>query len=216
MYIPEEEIKKIKKRLKSNGIIAFPKDTVWGIGCLVENIMAVEKIYSIKSREANKPLILLGKSIDALMPYLEAMPEKANELIKRFFPGALTLVIKKSLITPDSITSGFNTVGIRIPDHPVFIELLEKTTEKGVLATTSANISGEGSVSSKKEVEKSIGQKLDYILDDYGFPAGGKESTVAYIDKNNKIKVLRQGAIDLGEYINEQAKSYYRFRPRRF
>jgi len=195
--IPEKEIQKISAILNNNGIIAFPTDTVWGIGCLAESSEAIEKIYSIKSREKHKPLIILGSRQESLLPYIETLPEKGRELIERYFPGALTLVLKKSAKTPDYITSGYDTVGIRIPDNPVFLEVLERATDGHILATTSANISGEGAVSSREEVIKSIGDQVDYVLDDYGFSADGKESTVVHIDINNKIKVLRQGAIDL-------------------
>ncbi len=197
MNIPDKEIQKISGVLKSDGVIAFPTDTVWGIGCIVEKPQAVEKIYLIKSREKHKPLILLGSSMEFLLPYVETPPPKAEELIKKYFPGPLTVVIKKSAKTPDYITSGFDTVGIRIPEHPVFIELLEKAAENRVLATTSANISGQGSVSGKDDVIKSLGSSVDYVLNDYGFTSHGKESTVVSVGSDNTIKVLRQGAIDI-------------------
>jgi len=193
--IPGVEISKITEALKAGGVIAFPTDTVWGVGCLVENPEAVRKIYRMKGRDFDKPLILLGSSLEFLLPYVETIPVKAKELAKKHFPGALTLALKKSDKTPDYITSRFDTVGIRIPDHPVFRELLERTYK--VLATTSANLSGEGSFSSRREVEQSIGCEVDYILDDYGVSAGGMESTVVKIDKDNTIKVLRQGAVNL-------------------
>ncbi len=201
MNIPDKEILKISATLQNEGIIAFPTDTVWGIGCIVENQRAAEKIYRIKSRERHKPLILLGSSMESLLPYVEVVPSKAEELIKKYFPGALTIVLKKSAKTPDYITSGYDTVGIRIPEHPVFTEMMDKAVERRVLATTSANISGESAVASKDKVIRSLGNYVDYILDDYGFCAGGKESTVVHIDSNNKIKLLRDGAINLGEYI---------------
>ncbi len=201
MSIPEKEIEKISKALKNDGVIAFPTDTVWGLGCLVRNPAAVEKIYRIKSREKHKPLILLASRLEPLLPYVDPMPELVEKLVKKYFPGALTIVLKKSEKTPGYITSGYDTVGIRVSKHPIFIEMLEKAVKNHVLATTSANISGEKSVSCKNDVETSLGNDVDYILDDYGILAEGKESSVVYIDKDNKIKVLREGAIDLGEYI---------------
>lgn len=186
--------KKIKKILKNDGVIAFPTDTVWGIGCLPENKRAVEKIYALKSREAGKPLILLGKNIESLLPYVEKFHENAEKIIKKYFPGAVTLVVKKSSKTPDYMTSGFETVGIRIPDCPIFIDMLENSTENGVLATTSANISDMGSVSTKQEVIDSIGDKIDYIMDDSGFSPKGAESTVVFVDDAGCVKILRQGA----------------------
>lgn len=194
-YLSEIKTEKIKSILKNDGIIAFPTDTVWGIGCLPENQKAVEKIYAIKSRDKGKPLILLGKNTESLLPYVENLHENAKKIIEKYFPGAVTLVIKKSSKAPDYITSGFDTVGIRVPDCPIFVEMLEKCTETGVLATTSANISEMGAVSTKEEVINSIGDKVDYILDDYDFIPNGIDSTVVSVDKSGCIKVLRQGSV---------------------
>lgn len=192
MYIYKEEQVTISNILKNNGVIAFPTDTVWGIGCCVENKQAVEKIYNMKSREKNKPLILLSSSLEYLLPYVEEIPPIALHLAEEYLPGALTIVTKKSSLTPDYITSGFDTVGIRIPNHPIFCEMVEKVVIGKVLATTSANISGKGSVSKKEDVIEA-----DYIVDEKGFPVIGQESTIISIDSNKNIKILRQGAVIL-------------------
>lgn len=196
-YLSQNEAENIKNILNNSGVVAFPTDTVWGMGCLPESTTAVEKIYSIKSRDAQKPLILLGKNLESLLPYVEMLPKNARKIAEKYLPGAVTLVIKKSSKTPDYITSGFDTVGIRIPDCPVFIELLEKCTDNGVLATTSANVSDMGAVSTKDEVISSIGDKIDYVLDEFGFVSKGTESTVVLVDEAGKVKVLRQGAIEV-------------------
>lgn len=190
MLIPETEITNIKNILKNDGVIAFPTDTVWGMGCLVENKTAVEKIYRMKSREQTKPLILLSSRLEYLLPYVEELPDVAIKLAEKHLPGALTIVVKKSILTPDYITSGFNTVGIRIPDHPVYLELVERAVDTHVLATTSANISGMGAVARKEDVIDT-----DYVVDDYGIPAKGVESTVITVDEHNNVKMLRKGAI---------------------
>lgn len=190
MHLKQTEITKISHILQNSGVIAFPTDTVWGIGCLVEKFDAAQKIYSIKSRENTKPLILLGSKLENLLPYVENLPLVAEKLAKKYFPGAITLVVRKSKQTPDYITSGFNTVGIRVPNHPVLLELLNRH----VLATTSANISGQGAVACKQDVITAI--NADYVLDDYGFPAGGQESTVVAVDEDNNVKMLRKGAIE--------------------
>jgi len=186
----KENFSIISDILKNNGVIAFPTDTVWGMGCLVENEQAVQKIYDTKSREKNKPLILLSSRLEYLLPYIEELPSVAKKLAEKYFPGPLTLVVKKSALTPDYITSGFDTVGIRVPAHPVFCELVEKVVPTHVLATTSANISGMGAVARKEDVIS-----VDYIVDDEGIPFGGEESTVVAVDENNVVKMLRKGAI---------------------
>jgi len=196
-YFNNIEAENIKSILANDGVIAFPTDTVWGIGCLPENKKTDEKIYSIKSRDKGKPLILLGKDLESLLPYIEKLSETAQKIAKKYFPGAVTLVVKKSSLTPDFVTTGFETVGIRIPDCPILLEMLEKCSKNGVLATTSANISEMGAVSTKNEVTASIGDKINYILDDFGFIAKGTESTVISVDKFGIIKVLRQGAVEV-------------------
>lgn len=194
-FFSEEETEKIKTLLENSGVIAFPTDTVWGIGCLADNPSAVGKIYSIKTRDRIKPLILLGKNMESLLPYVQNMPDKGEKIIEQYMPGALTLVLKKNLLVADYVTSGFDTIGIRIPDCPVFLEVLEKCTETGVLATTSANISNMGGNIFRKEVIDSIGDKVDFVLPDFGFVPKGIESTVAGISESGEIKILRQGAV---------------------
>ncbi|OGI05070.1 MAG: threonylcarbamoyl-AMP synthase [Candidatus Melainabacteria bacterium GWF2_32_7] len=194
--LSHKEIIKIHNSLeKKDGVIAFPTDTVWGIGCLIDNELAVDRIYSIKGRSENKPLILLGSKIEHLVPYVAEIPEIAWKIIDKYLPGAVTLVLKKSENTPFYLTSGGDTIGIRIPDCPPFLSLLDNAVENHVLATTSANLSGEPAALSKSEAEGSIGDKVDYILDDYGYSAKGTESTVVLVDLSGNIKILRQGAI---------------------
>lgn len=195
MYLSEDLKQQIKATLDNDGVIAFVTDTVWGLGCLPNSEKAVKKIYEIKKREAIKPLILMSNGIENLKPYVKEINTKANELIEKHFPGALTLVLEKSEKTPDFMTSGFNTVGIRVPDNEVFKEICETTTGH-VLATTSANLSHEPSAKSHAQAIKNMGDKADLIIKDFGIEAKGLESTVALIT-DNKIKVLRQGAIIL-------------------
>lgn len=180
---------------KEDGLIAFPTDTVWGIGCLVENQAAVERIYSLKGRSKDKPLILLGSKLEYLLPYVKKMPEKALEIAQKYFPGAVTIVVEKSEKTPDYMTSGFNTVGIRIPDCPAFIDMLNDSVESHVLATTSANISGESATDSQQTVEATVGKDVDFILDSKCFQPKGAESTVILVNEDNTYKILRQGSI---------------------
>ena len=126
--------------LNNGGVIAYVTDTVWGLGCLPDNEKAVKKIYEIKKREAQKPLILMSNEIYNLLDYVKPIPKVGQQLIKKYFPGALTIVTDKSDKTPDYITSNMSTVGIRIPNNKVFKEICE-IIPNHVLATTSANLS---------------------------------------------------------------------------
>ena len=187
---------KINQILNNDGVIAFVTDTVWGIGCLPSSKKAVQRIYDIKKREAKKPLILMSDDIYPLFDYVKQPIEKqAQKLIKTHFPGALTLVIEKSDQTPDYITSGMNTVGIRVPANQTFANIC-KSIDGRVLATTSANLSGEAAALSYEEALAYIGDKVDLVIPDYGHSAKGLASTVAGF-KNGETIIFRQGEIKI-------------------
>ncbi len=194
----EQKITDKKQYLTINkdAVFAFPTDTVWGLGCLIDSKKAVERIYSIKHRDKRKPLILLSSKIEYLLPFTGGLPEMAKELAKRHWPGALTLVVKKSEKTPDYMTSGFDTVGIRIPNNQTLLDFLEHSVENHTIATTSANISGDESSVTKEEVIDSVGGQIDFILDGEE-PTKKVESTVVLVNNDNTFKVLRQGYIKL-------------------
>lgn len=189
-------MKKINQILNNDGVIAFVTDTVWGLGCLPTSEKAVQKIYEIKKREAKKPLILMSDDIYPLFDYVKQPIEKQGQiLIKRHFPGALTLVLEKSKNTPNYITSGMNTVGIRVPENETFAKICQSIDGR-VLATTSANISGEPPALTYEDALNYIGNKVDLVIPDYGCVAKGKASTVAGF-KDGNITVFRQGEIIL-------------------
>lgn len=195
MYLNNELKQQIKEILENGGVIAYVTDTVWGLGALPDSKKGVEKIYEIKKREAQKPLILMSNEIENLLPYIKPLSSKAKELVEKHFPGALTLVLEKTEKTPDYITSGFNTVGIRVPNNAVFKEICESLPGH-VLATTSANLSHEPSAKTYQQAVGNMGGKADLIIEDFGQSAKGLESTVALIN-DNEVKILRQGAVSL-------------------
>ena len=185
---------KINEVLKNDGVIAFVTDTVWGLGCLPSSEKAVHKIYEIKHREAKKPLILMSYDIYPLLDYVkQPIIKEGQMLIKKHFPGALTVVLEKTDSTPDYLTSGMPTVGIRVPDNQTFAEIC-KNIDGGVLATTSANLSGEPSALTYEEAVKYIGDKVDAVIPSYGFEAQGRASTVIGF-KDDEVVVFRQGEI---------------------
>lgn len=192
MYLTENLKNQINEILANGGVITFVTDTVWGLGCLPESEKGVQKIYEIKKREAQKPLILMSNSVENLKSYVKEINQTSQKLINKHFPGALTLVLEKSEKTPDYITSGFDTVGIRVPDNAIFKELCENISGN-VLATTSANLSHEPSAKTYEQAIENMQGKADLIIEDFGQCAKGLESTVALIT-GDKIKILRQGA----------------------
>lgn len=181
--------------LTNGGVIAYVTDTVWGLGCLPNNESAVKKIYEIKKREAQKPLILMSNDIYPLLDYVKPISKIGQILIKKYFPGALTIVTDKSENTPDYITSSMPTVGIRVPDNEVFREICE-IIPGHVLATTSANLSHQPSAKTYEQALENMSGLADLIIEDYGYVAKGLESTVVGV-MNNELRVFRQGAIHL-------------------
>lgn len=183
----------IVKVLENGGVIAYVTDTVWGLGCLPTNENAVKKIYEIKKREAKKPLILMSNEVYNLLDYVKPIPKVGQKLIKKYFPGALTIVTDKSDKTPDYITSGMQTVGIRVPNNEIFRQICE-TVPGHVLATTSANLSNQPSAKTYEQAIENMTGLADLIIEDYGYTAKGLESTVVGV-MDEELRIFRQGAI---------------------
>lgn len=188
---------KINTILQSGGVIAFPTDTVWGLGCLPSNKQAVKKIYQIKHRESQKPLILMSHQITHLWDYVQRpIPPAAQQLADKYFPGALTLVLDKSIKTPDFITSNMPTVGIRIPNNNTVHQICQ-SIDGHVLATTSANISGEPPALTYQEVVKTLGNQVDFIIPSQDI-VSAQASTVVGFHEGTPI-VFRQGEIIISD-----------------
>lgn len=180
---------------KADGVIGFPTDTVYGLGAKIDHPEGIEKIYALKGRDENKPLILLGVERQAFGPFVSEMPDKAIALMDTYWPGALTLVLPKSDKVPDTVTRNLTTVGLRVPDCPILLELL-KLIPEGVLATTSANLSGQDACTRAGEVFAAFGNKLDYLLMDDSQIQEEIASTVAEV-KGDEVIVYRQGSVNL-------------------
>jgi L-threonylcarbamoyladenylate synthase len=184
--------------LKSGGLVAFPTETVYGLGADACNEMAVARIYSAKGRPADHPLIVHVASMDSLGDWAADVPAYAIALARDFWPGPITLVVKRSELAGDFVTGSQDTVGIRVPNHPVALGLLEafaKAGGKGV-AAPSANRFGNVSPTTAQAVSDELSDYLaesDLILDG-GACAVGVESTI--IDCTGVVpKILRPGAI---------------------
>ncbi len=185
----------IKKVLENDGVIAYVTDTVWGLGCLPSSEKAVKKIYEIKKREAQKPLILMSNETYNLLEYVRPISKIGCRLIKKYFPGALTIVTEKGDKTPYYVTSNMETVGIRVPNNEVFKEICE-IAPNHVLATTSANLSHQPSAKTYEQALENMSGLVDLIIPDFGQTCKGLESTVAGVFGDN-LKIFRQGAITI-------------------
>ncbi|NQW69812.1 MAG: threonylcarbamoyl-AMP synthase [Betaproteobacteria bacterium] len=184
--------------LINGGLVAFPTETVYGLGADACNEMAVARIYSVKGRPADHPLIVHVASMEGLGDWAHDVPGYAISLARDFWPGPMTLIVKRSGLAGDFVTGGQNTVGVRVPNHPVALGLLEAfelAGGKGV-AAPSANRFGNVSPTTARAVTDELGDFLedgDLILD--GGPCDvGVESTI--IDcTGDAPKILRPGAI---------------------
>jgi len=184
--------------LMSGGLVAFPTETVYGLGADACNEMAVARIYSVKGRPADHPLIVHVASMDALGDWAADVPAYAIALARDYWPGPMTLVVTRSDLAADFITGGQDTVGVRVPNHPVALGLLEAFARAGGrgVAAPSANRFGNVSPTTAQAVSDELSDYLgmsDVILDG-GACAVGVESTI--IDCTGDVpKILRPGAI---------------------
>lgn len=181
--------------LKNGGLVAFPTDTVYGLGACFSDIAAVERIYRLKQRQRNMGLPLLVADAAQMQVVAANISPAAWLLLRRFMPGALTLVLPKAESVPDIVTGGVGTVAVRIPNHPLPLALI-----RGVgmpIIGTSANVSGRPSPLAADEVLSQFGSKLELVIDGGRCPVG-RESTI--VDVSGDVpRLLRQGAISLQE-----------------
>ncbi len=179
--------------LQKGGLVAFPTDTVYGVGALAFDGKAIESIYVAKDRPAEKAIpILIGDPEDLEKVGID-IPDPARTLASRFWPGPLTLLVPKRVDLPAAV-SATSTVGVRVPDHQVARQLLRLA---GPMAVTSANISGGQSPVTAQEVYEQLAGRIPLIIDG-GKTPGGVASTV--VDCTiPELKILREGPISLGE-----------------
>lgn len=191
----QEQIERGISMLRQGGLVAFPTDTVYGLGACANLPQAVERVYAVKERPKNMPLPLLLADKSQITKIADSVPPIAWLLIHSFLPGALTIVLPKSNSVPDIITTGGKTIAIRIPAHPIPVALIEGLGTP--IVGTSANLSGRPSLLTADEVYSQLGDKIDLIIDG-GRCLGGRESTI--VDVTGEVPVvLREGAISREE-----------------
>ncbi|MBQ9828149.1 MAG: threonylcarbamoyl-AMP synthase [Lachnospiraceae bacterium] len=186
--------------IRKGGLVAFPTETVYGLGANGLDPTAASRIYAAKGRPSDNPLILHISCMEELYPLVKRVPEKAKLLADRFWPGPLTMIFEKSDIVPYNVTGGLNTVAVRMPSDPVAAKLIELS---GVpIAAPSANLSGKPSTTSASHVIADMNGRIDMILDG-GDVDIGIESTI--VDTTEEIPmILRPGHISI-EQIREAA-----------
>lgn len=179
--------------------MAFPTDTVYGLGALAFMKQSVGRLYTIKGREHNKAIaVLIGKA-DQLGEIAEQPSEAAQRLARRFWPGPLTLVLARHMQVPKGLAPG-DSIGVRMPNHPVALALL---AEAGPMAVTSANLSGEANTENASEVASQLNGRIHLIIDG-GKAPGGVPSTV--VDMTGEMpSILRSGPISEAELLTALA-----------
>ncbi len=201
MIVPgtEENIQKGAEIISAGGLVAFPTETVYGLGGNALDPRSVAKIFEAKNRPTFDPLITHIAEWETLDRVADIKESRVYEILRLFWPGALTVIVPKKEIVPDLITSGLPTMAVRMPDHPIALELIRLST--GAVAAPSANPFGFLSPTRAEHVENSLGNRIDMVID--GGPCRvGVESTV--LDLTKKIPlVLRPGGLSLEDLQNK-------------
>jgi L-threonylcarbamoyladenylate synthase len=189
------EVRRAAEILRRGGLVAFPTETVYGLGADASSAAAIERLYRVKGRPSDHPVIVhFGSTLEAFS-WSRDVPEAARLLAEQFWPGPLTLVLKRSDRAKDFVTGGQDTVGLRVPSHPVARQLLE--TFGGAIAAPSANRFGRVSPTTAAHVREDLGQDVDLVLE--GGPSDiGIESTIVDLSTGAPV-VLRPGRISTEE-----------------
>ncbi len=191
----QQQIEKGISILKEGGLVAFPTDTVYGLGASMTIFQAVERVYRVKERPHNMALPLLLADKSQVTKVAATVPPVAWLLINHFWPGGLTLVLPKSSYVPSLITAGGTTIAVRTPAHPVPIALIEGLGTP--IVGTSANLSGKPSPLTADEVVAQLCDRIDLVIDGGRCP-GGKESSIVDVTGETPV-LLREGAISQKE-----------------
>ena len=193
-------IDKICEVINNGGIVITPTDTIYGIMGDSLNEDVIRKVFEIKKRPFNKPLLLLMDSFEMVEEYTEEISEKERLLMDRYWPGLVTFILKKNDKVSELITSGNDTVGIRIPNNKDLLEIIRRLNRPVI--STSANITGTEVITSTQLLEKDLIDNIDYIED--GGEVDSESSTIIKIE-DNKLVVLREGKLsrEIEEYYKE-------------
>lgn len=190
-------LEKAGELIKQGKIVVFPTETVYGIGTNGLDSQAVKKLYEVKQRPLNKPISLLVSNMEMVHTIARDITEVEYKIMEKFFPGPLTIILKKKDIVPDIVTAGQDTVGIRMPSGEIARKIVEIA---GVpIAAPSANITGEPSGTNLQEIKGQFEGKADFFIDG-GTSELGLASTIVQV-VGGKTQILRQGSITL-EQIN--------------
>lgn len=185
-----DQIEQASRILKDGGIIIYPTDTAFGIGCRIDDSQALEKLFRLRQRPLNKPMPVLFDSIDLVKEYVTDIPPQAEMLMEKYWPGALTIILPANRDKLAKLVVGETGIGCRIPDHEVPLTLIKKL---GVpIIGTSANFAGEPTPYTVEDLNPKLIELVDFVVKGKTYV----QETSTVIDCTQKdIKILRQGAI---------------------
>jgi L-threonylcarbamoyladenylate synthase len=189
--LPEKKMEEVIEALKGGELIVYPTETVYGLGANALNEAAVKKVYMVKQRPFDMPLSVAVRDLD-MLEQVAVLDDRERKLVKKFMPGPLTLLVTKRPIVPDILTSASIEVGIRIPNHPFALKLIEKF---GPLTSTSANIHSRPNPTTTTEVMEELGDAIRFYID-CGLPELRQPSTILQVN-NGKVDIIRRGPITL-------------------
>lgn len=195
----QKAFKLARRLLREGEVVAFPTDTLYGVGAVAFEPYAVRQIFKVKNRPADKAIPVFITQIDDLSQVAKHVPNAAWPLLQKFWPGALTVVLPKVAALPADVTAGQNTVAVRIPDHPMSLELVRQVGRP--LAVTSANLSGHANPASAQDVAEQLAGRLPLILD--GGPSPSAQASTIIDLSVSPPRVLRTGPISV-----EQLRDY--------
>jgi len=184
-------IAKVVECLKQGGVIAYPTDTTYGIGCSIFNKKGIERIYQLKQREKKKPFSFICPNLSEVARYAR-VSNSAHKILKRYLPGPYTFVLEATREVPDLLLTRQKTVGIRIPDNRICLEIVQMLGSP--IITTSANLSGDEPTADPSFIEDIFGNRLDMIVDG-GILSSDVSSVVSLV--NDAAEVLREGVGDV-------------------
>jgi len=183
-------IKQVVECLKRGGVIIYPTDTTYGIGCDIYNRKAIKRIFQIKQRDQRKPFSFICNDLAEISTYAQ-VSNFAFKIIKRHLPGAYTFVLDATKIVPESLSTKQKTVGIRMPENAICKAIVAELGNP--LVTTSANTSGEDTPQDPRDIQENMGQLVDFVIDG-GISMDGASTVISLL--NDKTDILRQGSGD--------------------
>jgi tRNA threonylcarbamoyl adenosine modification protein (Sua5/YciO/YrdC/YwlC family) len=183
-------ISQVVECLRQGGVIAYPTDTTYGIGCNIFNKRGVKQIYQIKQRDSKKPFSFICADLSDASSYAQ-ISNFAFRILKRHLPGPYTFVLTATRVVPDTLTTRQKTVGIRIPDDPIALAIVRELGHP--LVTTSANVSGEEPMHDPSLIHDALGRAVDLVVDG-GIRLGDPSTVISLVD--DQLEVLRQGSGD--------------------